>query len=378
MIQDTTQGIKDLLDGRESWTLAGRAPIGDTIQREASILTEDSNIGIDWSDIANPAASVILSGTAVGRLNMLDEDYTVIDLDGTSIGALTDRSDFRLSSVGVADMWSHPSRTLTELGFALDSADFADSCLDEVHYTSGFFDSAQGAAGGLDSVDIARAVWNTPGANHQVEGTFGYYLDGNISGIGTGGGAFAATITSLDTAIDQTVAGVRLAVRNLEQTALLASGATDIDGSVSFNLDAGSYLVSAMAPGYLFAPFDTLVVAGAVLDTVPGYRFDPGTPVSPSLCRIYGYVASVNSGPEVNATVTAYLPKGVTRTNDLIVSPFPVSTQTDSAGYFYLDLIPSESLEGAPEYEISVNRSDGTILRKRVAVPNTSSWPISW
>ena len=43
----------------------------------------------------------------------------------------------------------------------------------------------------------------------------------------------------------------------------------------------------------------------------------------------------------------------------------PLSTLTDSAGYFYLDLIPSDSLTPSGQlYEFTISRSDGTVLRR--------------
>lgn len=377
-VEDTVLEIKDLLDARESWSLVGRTRIGDTIQRAASTLTEDSNIGIDWSDIINPGYVAILSGTVIQRVNIIDEDFTTIDLDNATIGRVAEKTGYRLSSEGVGDVWANPSRTLSGLGFALDSADFSDSCFDEVHFTAGYFDSTRGSAGGPDSAVLARAVWNAPSANHTTAGTFGDYLDARVSGLGLGGGAFTVTLTATDTLAGQTVPGVRVAVRNLEQTSLLAVGRTDPSGQVRFNLDAGSFLLMADAPGYLFAPFDTLIVTGATLATAAGRRFDPGAPAAPTLCRVYGFVYDVTGLPDPGAVVSAGLPKGVSRTGELIVSPSAVTTATDTTGYFCLDLIPSAMLDGVPKYEVTITRTDGTILRKRITAPSQASWALSW
>jgi|GEM_PF-1542562 len=377
-IEDTVMGIKDILDARETWSLTGRSPIGDTIHRNASVLTEDSHVGVDWSKVTNQTSAVSLSATVISRLGVLDEDFTSIDLDSTTVGRLTERAGYRLSPDGVGDIWSHGSRSLSALGFALDSADFADSCFDETHFTAGYFDSAQGAAGGLDSADLANAVWNAPALNHDSPGTFGDYLDTKVSGLGTGGGAYAIILTAVDTLSGQTVPGVRVAIRNPEQTSLIAVGRTDASGTSRFNLDLGEFLVVADAPGYLFAPYDSLSVNGPVAEEIKGRRFDPGLPASPSLCRVYGFVYGVTGLPERGAVVSAGLPKGVSRTSDLIVSPSAVTVSTDSSGYFFLDLIPSSMLEGESRYELTITRTDGAILRKRFAVPSQASWLMDW
>lgn len=153
---DTSQGIKDLLDNRETWTLAGRDRIGDTIQRAASTLTEDSHIGIDWSDVANPTTSVNLSATNIanvtgnvgGVLSIATNAITSGVLAGTAITEVLD-SLFNTATrnwdtanfsaafqahlnyldeaiSGIDDNpWDAGTRTLTALGFDLDTTDLA-------------------------------------------------------------------------------------------------------------------------------------------------------------------------------------------------------------------------------------------------------------
>lgn len=118
---------------------------------------------------------------------------------------------------------------------------------------------------------------------------------------------------------------------------------------------------------------------GAGVDSVCGDQFDPGLPALAGLCRVYGYLYDIQGNPETGAVVRAYLPAGVVRYQNVIVSPFSVSVSSDTVGYFYLDLLPSDSLiPTGREYEISISRSDGTVLRRRLAVPAMSSWQLVW
>jgi len=259
------------------------------------------------------------------------------------------------------------------------AAGYAASALDSLGRCLEILDTLAPGTVTIDSASVARAVWNTPQINHTSNGTFGRYLDTEISGMGSGSGAYATTLIALDSASDQPVSGVRITVRSLDQAVLAAVGGTDASGQAHFNLDADSFIVAATAPGYLFSPYDTLEIQGSDVDTVPGYRFDPGQPASPSLCRVYGYLYSIEGLPSTEAAVTARLPKGVTRMGELIVSPFPAAAVTDSSGYFYLDLIPSDSLIGDDtRYEIAISRSDGSILRKRLKIPAATSWQLTW
>ena len=236
-----------------------------------------------------------------------------------------------------------------------------------------------GSGGGNDSVSIARWVWNAPHNNHLVSGTFGQFLDAEVSSLSAGAGAWSYAVAAQDTAVDQAVPNAIVSIRNLEQTALIAVRTTNSLGRAWFNLNSGRYLAMIISPGYTFPAFDTIDVIGPGADTVMGYQFNPGAPGSPALCRVYGYLFGVNGQPEWNAQVSAAIPKGVMRTDLHVVSPFSVSTLSDSTGYFFLDLIPSDSLYPAGStYEISISRPDGTILRKRLTVPAQPTWQLTW
>lgn len=230
-----------------------------------------------------------------------------------------------------------------------------------------------------DSNLIARWVWNTPQANHTLIGTYGKYLDTEVSGIAGGSGLYSYGLIITDSSTGQVVPGVNIAVRNIEQTALVALGTTDNLGFTGFNLDADSFLVTSFSPGYIFDDFDTLVVIGPGADTVYGCRFDPGEPSNPDLCRLYGFIYDINGNPDPEATVTAHLPSGVTRAGGTLVSPFKVETGSDSTGYFYIDLFPNSRLTpDTTRYEITIMRVDGTILREKVAVPDQPNWQFTW
>jgi len=200
-----------------------------------------------------------------------------------------------------------------------------------------------------------------------------------ISGLSSGGGGYSFQLVVVDSGISQVIPGVGLAIRNLDQSALVAVGTSDILGVASFNLNVASYVAIASSPGYIFENFDTVVVSGSGLDTLYGYQFDPGTPADPDLCRVYGYLYDIEGNPEYDATVAAWLPSGVGRLGSTIVSPFRKETKTDNAGYFYIDLIPSADLTPATgKYEIAITLSDGTVLRERLLVPDLSSWMLTW
>lgn len=315
-------------------------------------------------------------------VNLVDDAITAAKIAANAIGA----SEIANDAVGSAeinvdawvDCWSSPARTLTTDSFVVDMSSL-NSALDNDTSLVGFLRAGVGGGGGSDSTSIARWVWNTPQANHTGTGTFGKYLDAQVSGLGAGSGAYSCTLIYLDSTTEAVIPGVNVAVRNLDQSALLAVGQTDTEGKAEFNLNSASYVAIATATGYLFRPFDTIVIAGAGIDTLYGYRFDPGAPGSPWLCRVYGHLYTVSGVPEEGAVISAMLPSGVARSGNRVVSPFATTVSSDTGGYFAIDLIPSDSLApSGSKYELSITRKDGTILRQRVRVPVQTSWRLDW
>ena len=249
---------------------------------------------------------------------------------------------------------------------------------DSVNVKGGAVDSNRTELGS-DSATTAGWVWNTPQSNHTASGSFGKYLDTEVSGVSSGSGAYSFTIQTYDSGVGLAIPYASLGVRSVDQSSLVGVGRSDNLGQASFNLDADSFLVVASASGYVFGGYDTVVVTGAGVDTIFCDQFDPGAPSFPTLCRVYGHLFTAEGVSEEDAAVSAWLPSGVARFGMTVISPTPVSTTSDSTGYFYLDLVPSDSLTPiGTKYEFTISLSDGTILRQRLAVPDSASWRLAW
>lgn len=230
-----------------------------------------------------------------------------------------------------------------------------------------------------DTTEITASVWSARQQDHTESGSFGAFLDAPISGVsGTGSGSYVVDLIAVDSGTGLPLPGVAVTVRNLQQTILFGVGTSNNNGATSFALDPDSYSVTATAPGFVFNS-RTVEVNAAATDTLYGSRFDPGQPVIPGLCRVWGYLYTLNGLPEEDVVVTASLNTGALRTDGLLVSPFEVVTETDSTGYFQLDLIPSADFDPErAEYDFSITRTDGTILRRRLEVPSLASWRFAW
>ena len=359
------------INGGESRTIVDYVQIG----------VSGSFITVDEAFILPPASNniFVLLGGRTSRVDLsgyaaIDFDDAVGDISAAQIetNAIT-AAKIAANSITAGQIDGTFREEIWNVPFS-DAATAAGSMWDSLNNSS----YVQGASG-FDSSSLAGWIWNTPQSNHTIAGTFGKYLDAEISSIGSGSGAFSYKLVTYDSTISQVIPGTNLAVRNINQSALIAVGKSDMLGLETFNLDADSFIIVATSPGYIYQTFDTLIVTGAGIDTVFGDQFDPGSPASPALCRVYGYLYSVSAVPEKDAVVTAYLPAGAARSGNLIISPFMVTTTSDSSGYFYLDLIRSDSLvPAATQYDLIIERSDGTIVHKRVTVPDSTSWQLDW
>ena len=161
--------------------------------------------------------------------------------------------------------------------------------------------------------------------------------------IGSGSGAYACTLFVFESTSQTAIQGVFLRALNATETATAAIGETNSTGRVIFALDAASYHLLPYLTGYSFGelPETVTVTTAGENDTIWANRFDPGSPPLASLCRVYGYVQTLGASGLEEVVVTARIAKMPLQYDGVVVSPYAVSTSTDSTGYWYLDLIPN-------------------------------------
>ncbi len=236
--------------------------------------------------------------------------------------------------------------------------------------------------GNFDSAAIARSVWDNDvvtAIDRRIR-----YADsvGTALSVPTSGsGAYACSLYYFDTYDTSAIQGVFSRAMNNSQTATAGIGLTNPDGLVVMSLDNAVYRVWSYLSGYTFSPLpDSVgVVNPSVVDTIWGTAFDPGDPITPSLCRVYGWVRDLSGTAISGATVTASVKESPLRYGSNIISPYFRSTMSDSTGYWYLDLLPSENLDPSTTvYSFSIYYLTGAIAVKEVAVPDTTSWELNW
>jgi len=225
--------------------------------------------------------------------------------------------------------------------------------------------------GGTDTTAIISAATNHP--------------DIFFGPTASGSGPDEITIYAVDTSgPDIAVTGVTIGVKTLAGGDY-AVGTTSSTGRFTFTAQApDTFLITGNATGYLWyglatSGTDTLIVAGNHIDTLSGYDITVDPPAAANLCRVYGYIHAIDGAPIDSVIVEARLDESGIRYVSTIISPYRIVTTTDAAGYFYFDLLPSTELTPAgAKYVISATYGPGIVLKKKITVPASPTWQITW
>lgn len=121
--------------------------------------------------------------------------------------------------------------------------------------------NVSGSVGSVTDVSgITDAVWDEAIADHLTAGTTGLALHTAGSAAGTGTMTFTYTLTSSvdGTAIEGAIVEV---YSDSTMSSLVATGLTNSAGQVVFYLDAGTYYLKRIKPGWSFTNPDQETVA---------------------------------------------------------------------------------------------------------------------
>ena len=115
-----------------------------------------------------------------------------------------------------------------------------------------------GGGGNCPTAQEIVDTWgNQPQGVYTTSGTFGFYLDAQVSTAGSGGaGLYQATVRVQDTS-NNALQGARV---NVDGTTLTLT--TDSSGEVTFNLDSGVYLLEVSPPANYDTPLGQVLTVG--------------------------------------------------------------------------------------------------------------------
>ena len=208
----------------------------------------------------------------------------------------------------------------------------------------------------------------------------------------SGSGDDTCVVWALDTTGTPTaITDVKITVKTLAG-ADYASGRTTSSGSWKFfATGVDTFLVTGRRPGYVWshmggqnsALMDTVIVgATGGPDTLVGYNIAIGSPAGSDLCRVYGHLYDLEGNALENVVVRAELTRRNVRDtcNNTLLGFYRAETDTDSNGYFYLDLLKNKCTNITTKYRFSFTYPSGETedINKRFTAPDADSVAFTW
>lgn len=102
--------------------------------------------------------------------------------------------------------------------------------------------------------EIAESVWSDTKSSYTTDGTFGYYLDAQVSSAGAGGSGLYQVTVNVQNESAQALQGARI---NIDGTTMVLT--TPSSGIVVFNLDPGIYTMTLSPPSGYQTPSSQVV-----------------------------------------------------------------------------------------------------------------------
>jgi hypothetical protein len=240
--------------------------VNDSSATTTSFVT---NLATAVDDYYNGQTLHFISGSLAGQSQVI-RDYNgttkTITLDSALTSAPSNADEFIVLSTHVHSI-----------------AEIADSVWDEAqsgHTTVGTFgyylDSQVSSAGGgtpPTAAQIADAVWDeVRSPDHVTEGTFGYYVDAQVSSAGAGGSGLYQVTVTVQNESAEVLQGARV---NVDGTTLTL--VTDSSGQCVFNLDSGIYTLHVSPPAGYQTPTGNVVTITSS-DTSSTFTLEATTP----------------------------------------------------------------------------------------------------
>jgi hypothetical protein len=313
-----------------------------------------------------------ISGGYYVREGSWDDLDTILDLTRTTLDTLNDGFASQINQSNLdTTMSSRSTLTVTD-NIGIDWMNISNATAMQLFpntFIEGILSKVQ-----VDSAKLARSVWDNDIVEQSSRSV-------DLSSCQAGSGAYPCSLYVYNSADSSAIQGILIRFMNDSETATEALGITDPNGMVVASLDAAQYKIWPYKAGVDFEALpDSLTVSSpASVDTIWGSGFDPGAPAGAQLCRTFGWVYDLSGIGISGVTVTAGITQTPIRYQGTVISPYLKSTTTDSIGYWYLDLLPNESLTPSDsEYEIMIYYESGRIARKRIRLPDLSNWELNW
>ena len=183
------------------------------------------------------------------------------------------------------------------------------------------------------------------------------------------------TLVFYDTVNAENVSSLKHNIKNAAQTIDYDTKISNSLGTQIWSLDDGTYVAFIASSIYTAANIpDTFIVSGVTLDTIKVY---PSATSAPHKSRVYSFILDKDAAGREGVRIT-YSVKDNVRYDNKIVYQWPETTYTDSDGYWFADLIRSDSLVPVSRAKYTIKAVDtltsNVIFDKTVKVPDSVSW----
>lgn len=167
----------------------------------------------------------------------------------------------------------------------------------------------------------------------------------------TGIGTYSCTVYVKLSSDNSALGGVRIIVKNADQTAPVDHGWTDVNGMAVFHLDSMAtglkYKFWLIDLDYSFSNPESADIGSDTKLTFYGSAFNYGSPPPDSQTMVVGQVFNpfLDSLSGVKVMAKVFVPEGgILHYHGYPITPFEVGDTTDATGRFRLDLIPNTLL----------------------------------
>jgi hypothetical protein len=353
ILEDTGTTLPALLT-----TLDGKIDTIDTVADGIKVVTDnlpDSGALSDLSAILTDTGTTIpaqisgLNNLSAAQVNA-EVDTALADYDGPTKTEL----DAVEAKIDTLDTVADAVRVVTD-----KINDTLEDDLGTYRFTTNALEQApSGGGGGGDATEAKQdtiiSALGVVDANVDLilEDT-GTTLPAQISGIDTGSGSGAYTITATVTDGTNPLQGATVRVR---EGINAYTGTTDANGEVTFALDAATYSVAVTKDGYSFTPTTRTVTGeetGTLTDDLELTAITVVAADDPDECRVSGSNIRDLGGAvasDVSVLFELYVtPDGPAKSGGLLVQRTITATitagvLTDTAGNSYVDLVRAESM----------------------------------
>ena len=201
-----------------------------------------SNLASAVDDFYNDQTIHFISGSLTGQSRV------VVDYNGTTKAITVDQA--LTSAPANGDEFIILSNHVHSVAEIVDAVWSEDQSSYTTAGSFGYYLDAQVSAAGVTpptAAAIADAVWDeVRSPDHVTEGTFGYYVDAQVSSAGAGGSGLYQVTVTVQNESAEVLQGARV---NVDGTTLTL--VTDSSGQCVFNLDSGIYTLHVSPPaGY--------------------------------------------------------------------------------------------------------------------------------